>query len=533
MSARVSIPPAGPPRRTVATRILISFAVTLVAFAVTAGVSFLAQKRTAEDSEELATGYVPVALALGQLRSVQSTLASLVDGIPDEKNPLSMRILLETLTSIRGARLDETRAAMQHLREIGSEETRQGALALTGELDSAQASFSGDRPAIDRLFAAFDTGDRDGVNRELVELGATEHDGVKRLKTLGDHVKDGMTKLSEEARARERRAILQLVLLAALTLAVGVAVSIHTRRILRPLEHVTERARAVARGDLTPEPIVETDDEIGQLATAFERMVDAVGRAQSRAVANERLAAIGKMAAHVTHEIRNPLSSIGLNIELLEEELAEGKVSVEAKSLLTSITREVQRLEHLSEEYLRVARLPQPRMEADNLANTVRDIVEFAKPEMERAGLELRLEVANEVPPALFDEGQIRQALLNMMRNAREAMPDGGRIDVSVGADGMSVVVGVDDRGAGIPEEVRSRIFDPFFSTKGEGTGLGLAITRQIVEAHGGSIACEARDGGGTSFRILLPIAPQRLSGPSSVASVRLRAPTSARTPRA
>ena len=503
MSARVSIPPSGPPRRTVATRILFSFAVTLLAFAVTAGVSVLSQKRTAEDSEELATGYVPVALKLGQLRSVQSTLASLVDGIPDEKNPLSMRILLETLTNVRRARLDETRAAMQHLREIGSEETRQGALALTGELDSAQAGFSGDRPAIDRLFAAFDTGDRDAVNRELVELGTTEHDGVKRLKTLGDHVEAGMTKLSEEARARERRAILQLVLLAALTLAVGVAVSIHTRRLLRPLEHVTERARAVARGDLTPQPITETDDEIGQLASAFERMVGAVGRAQSRAVANERLAAIGKMAAHVTHEIRNPLSSIGLNIELLEEELAEGQVSGEAKNLLGAITREVQRLELLSEEYLRVARLPQPRMEADDLASTVRDIVNFAKPEM--------------VPPALFDEGQIRQAILNMMRNAREAMADGGHIDVSVRADGMSVVVGVDDRGAGIPEDVRSRIFDPFFSTKGEGTGLGLAITRQIVEAHGGTIACEAREGGGTSFRILLPIAPQRLSGPQSV----------------
>ncbi len=524
MTARVSLPPSGPPRRTVATRILVSFAVTLIAFAVTAGVSVLSQKRTAEDSEELAKGYVPVALKLGQLRAVQSTLASLVDGIPDEKNPLSMRILLETLTGVRRAILDETRASMQTLRELGSENTRQEALTLTGELDVAQATFAGDRPSIDRLFAAIDTGDRDAVNRELVGLGAMEHDGVKRLKTLAEHVDRGMTALSADARARERRAILQLVLLAALTLAVGIAVSIHTRRLLRPLERVTERARAVARGDLTPEPVLESDDEIGQLAAAFERMVGAVGRAQSRAVANERLAAIGKMAAHVTHEIRNPLSSIGLNIELLEEELAAGTVSGEAKSLLTSITREVQRLENLSEEYLRVARLPQPRMEADDLASTVTDIVSFAKPEMDRAGLEIALEVADEVPPALFDESQIRQAILNMMRNAREAMPDGGRIDVAVRAEGMSVVVVVEDRGAGIPDDVRSRIFDPFFSTKGEGTGLGLAITRQIVEAHGGSIACEAREGGGTSFRIMLPIAPQRLSGPVSLPSVRLRA---------
>ncbi|MBC7052118.1 hypothetical protein G6O46_24220, partial [Salmonella enterica subsp. enterica serovar Enteritidis] len=91
--------------------------------------------------------YVPVALKLGQLRAVQSTLASLVDGIPDEKNPLSMRILLETLTSVRRAMIDETRASMQTLRELGSEETRQDALSLTGELDAAQATFSGDRPS--------------------------------------------------------------------------------------------------------------------------------------------------------------------------------------------------------------------------------------------------------------------------------------------------------------------------------------------------------------------------------------------------
>lgn len=515
-SPRASLPPSDPPRRTVARRILASFAITLLAFAITAGYSASSQKRTAQDSEELAKGYVPVALKLGQLRAVQSTLASLVDGIPDEKNPVSTRILLETLTSVRRAMLDETRASMQNLRELGGPETKQLALDLTGELDLAHSTYASDKAAFDRLFAAFDAADRDGVNRELVQLGTMEHDGDKRLRALAEHVDRAMVDLSDRTRTRERRAFLQLALLTALTLAVGVAVAIHTRRVLRPLEHVTERARAVARGDLTPQPLTKSDDEIGQLSTAFERMVGAVARAQSRAVANERLAAIGKMAAHVTHEIRNPLSSIGLNIELLEEELAGSSVPDEAKSLLAAITREVQRLEHLSEEYLRVARLPQPRMEAEDIASAVREIVAFARPEMDRAGLELVLDVDDDLPAALFDEGQIRQALLNVMRNAREAMTNGGRIEVSVRADGMSVVVGVDDRGGGIPDDVRARIFDPFFSTKGEGTGLGLAITRQIVEAHGGTISCEAREGGGTSFRILLPIAPHRLSGAHS-----------------
>ncbi len=494
------------PRKTVATRILVSFAVTLLAFAVTAGYSAIAQKRTAEDSEALAKGYVPVALKIGQLRAVQSTLASLIDGIPDEKNPLSMRALLETLSSVRGAVFDESHATIRELRTLGLEESETAA-ALARELEAIEASFASDRASLDRLFYAFDTGDRDGVNREVVHLGNVEHEGVKKLRALAEHVELAMNDLSAAARARERRAIVQLAVLAALTLAVGVGVAIHTRRLLRPLERVTERARAVARGDLTPEPVLDTDDEIGQLASAFERMVTAVGREQSRAVANERLAAIGKMAAHVTHEIRNPLSSIGLNIELLEEELGGSEVPSEAKQLLVSITREVQRLEHLSEEYLRVARLPEPRMEAEDLASVVQDIASFVGPEMTRAGIELALAIPDEVPPVLFDEGQIRQALINVLRNAREAMPDGGRIDLYVRAEGMSVLIGIDDRGGGIPEPVRARIFDPFFSTKGEGTGLGLAITRQIVEAHGGSIAVSPREGGGTSFHVLLPIA--------------------------
>jgi two-component system NtrC family sensor kinase len=140
----------------------------------------------------------------------------------------------------------------------------------------------------------------------------------------------------------------------------------------------------------------------------------------------------------------------------------------------------------------------------------VRDIVGFARREIESAGCAVELAVAPTLPPALFDEAQLRQALLNLLRNAREAMPGGGSIDVTVAAEGMSVIVDVDDRGGGVPEAIRARVFDPFFSTKGEGTGLGLAITRHIVESHGGSVTCQPREGGGTRFRIALPIAPAK-----------------------
>ncbi len=513
-AANPPTPRVAPPRKTVARRVLASFAVTIIAFAGTVGWSGIAQKRAADDSEELAKGYVRVALELGQLRATQATLSTLVDGIPDERDPLSTRLLIETLTSARHAEFSQTRKAVTlELPEVGGPATRSLARSLAGELDAAESTLGEDRPAFEALFGAIDAGDREGVNRTLVTVGAIEHDADQRLHALSDRVKSSMDGLSLAAHKREVSAIYALFGLSLLTLGVGVLVSVHIRKVLAPLARVTERAQAVARGDLTPREVIPTDDEIGELALGFERMVSAVARAQVRAVSNERLAAIGKMAAHVTHEIRNPLSSIGLNIELLEEELARDRTRSEPLQLLSAIAREVERLGLLSEEYLRVARLPSPRMEAEDIATTAREVVAFARPEIERAACTVSLHVDDDLPPALFDEAQIRQAMLNLLRNAREAMREGGAIDVRVVADGMSVALVVEDRGGGISEEIRARVFDPFFSTKGEGTGLGLAITRQIVEAHGGSITCAAREGGGTRFRITLPIAPSRASG--------------------
>jgi len=494
------------PRRTIATRVLLSFAITLLAFAVTALWSVAAQRRTAADSEELSKGYLPVALELGQLRATQATLATLIDGLPDERDPVSARLLLGTLASARHTKFLETKAAMVELAQIG-----RGGPDYLAELASIENELEGDKPGLARLLAAAFEGDKDSINREIVQVGAIEHDGDKRLHALADRVSSSMETLSTAAKVREARSVYALVALGILTLAVGVALSLRVRKLLTPLAQVTERARAVARGDLTARevpPVSERDDEITELASTFEHMVEAVGRARTQALSNERLAAIGKMAAHVTHEIRNPLSSIGLNVEMLEEEIPEPQG--EARKLVSAIAREVGRLEQLSEEYLRVARLPSPRMEADDVAALVRDVASFTQKEMERAGCTVDVVVDAEVPPALFDEAQLRQALLNLLRNAREAMPSGGAIAVGVRAEGMSVVITVDDRGSGISEDVRSRIFDPFFSTKGEGTGLGLAITRHIVEAHGGTITCAPRDGGGTTFRIALPIAPAR-----------------------
>lgn len=494
---------------------LVSFAITVVAFAVTLGWGIAAQRRAADDSVELGRGYVPVAMRLAQLRAAQTTLSTLVDGIPDEREPGSTRALLETLAAARRTMFVETRGAlMQTLPAVGSSATRVLAPRLATELDAIEALLDGDRALFDHLFSAIADGDRDAINQTLVSLGAIEHDADKRLRLLAARLGASIDELSSAARDRELRSIWALAVLASLTLAVGIVVSLHVRRLLAPLARVTARAQSVSRGELTARQVAPSDDEIGQLEAAFENMVAGLARAQALALSNERLAAIGKMAAHVTHEIRNPLSAMSLNVEMLDEEIAHDEPAprAEIKNLLAAIQREVQRLEHLSEEYLRVARLPQPRMEADDVLAAVREVVEFARREIENAGCGVVLQAGSDIPPARFDEAQLRQALLNLLRNAREAMPGGGPIDVRVAAEGLSVVIDVNDRGGGIPEAIRARVFDPFFSTKGEGTGLGLAITRHIVESHGGTVTCDPRDGGGTCFRLALPIAPAKSS---------------------
>ncbi|GAC1351755.1 MAG: hypothetical protein NVSMB1_07860 [Polyangiales bacterium] len=239
--------------------------------------------------------------------------------------------------------------------------------------------------------------------------------------------------------------------------------------------------------------------------------------ARARALQAERLAAIGKMAAHITHEIRNPLSSMGLNVELLDETLAKEEQRTsqhpsqrpavagslkEARQLLAAIAREVGRLADVSEDYLRVARLPSPHAVSVDLASLVRDVVAFAGPELDRARIRTKVSLPSFAVVVPVDEAQVRQALLNLVRNAREAMEDGGVLTIAVSERDGWVSLDVQDQGPGIEESLRTRIFDPFFTTKSTGTGLGLPLTKQIVEAHGGSIACAPVLPHGTRFTL-------------------------------
>ncbi len=235
---------------------------------------------------------------------------------------------------------------------------------------------------------------------------------------------------------------------------------------------------------------------------------------KSRLIQTERLAAIGRMAAHVTHEVRNPLSSIGLNMDMLAEEIrAASSTGQESERLLESIHQELERLESITEEYLRLARLPEPSLTPEDPGHLLRELAEFVQREMVAAGVELRLDIAPQLPAVAMDEPQLRQALLNLLRNAREAMPDGGTAKLEATRYENGVRIQVQDEGAGIGDDEREHVFDLFYTTKERGTGLGLPLTQQIVVAHGGHIACKPRHPQGTTFEIWLPAAAHATTG--------------------
>lgn len=221
-------------------------------------------------------------------------------------------------------------------------------------------------------------------------------------------------------------------------------------------------------------------------------------------IQTERLAAIGRMAAHVTHEVRSPLSSIGLNVELLEEEL--GGRGEESRALLRAIQREIESLTAITEQYLRLARLPNPTLEPEDLGELAAGTVGFLKPELKKHGVEVELDVEDKLPQVAVDEAQIRQVLMNLLKNAREAMPDGGRVRLQVKAENAAVVVRIGDQGAGMEPDQRQRIFELFYTTKEYGSGLGLPLTQQIMLAHGGRIECESEPGKGTVFELWFPV---------------------------
>jgi len=223
---------------------------------------------------------------------------------------------------------------------------------------------------------------------------------------------------------------------------------------------------------------------------------------------SERLATIGEMSAKVAHEIRNPLSSISLNTELLYDEInkGNGEEKSDAENLIQSILNEVDTLTEMSDEYLRFARFPRLDTKPVSVNSVLIELSKFFNKERLQRGIALKENYASDLPLILLDINQIKQAFLNILKNSFEAMPDGGKISISTRLKDDNIVVSITDTGSGISKEDVQRVFDPFYSAKVNGTGLGLALTMKTVEGHRGEIICKSTIDKGTTMVISFPI---------------------------
>ncbi|MGH7796307.1 MAG: ATP-binding protein [Candidatus Binatia bacterium] len=275
--------------------------------------------------------------------------------------------------------------------------------------------------------------------------------------------------------------------------------------------HAIGRIRKVTakRKDGTEFPVelsvteIEVDDEVHY--AAFLRDVSETVELHARAVENERLAAIGGTAARIGHEIANPLNGIYLTLQLVEQRLARQLSPDERVAAdVVKVKREIGRLNQLVQEFRTLARKQAYRFRPTHLPTLLDEVVDLQRPLCESSGITVVRRSAADLPAIDIDEDKLKQALLNLLKNAMEAMAHGGKLTIEVRRSGDDIIIEVSDTGTGITPV--TDVFAPFFTTKKDGSGLGLIIVRQIVSAHGGAITYDSRAGEGTTFRITLPL---------------------------
>jgi Amt family ammonium transporter len=249
----------------------------------------------------------------------------------------------------------------------------------------------------------------------------------------------------------------------------------------------------------------------GQLEDRVRRASARLEETQRQLFQSEKLAALGKLSAGIAHEIRNPLTSIKILIHSLVDEQA---TETSREKDLAVIEAEIARVNKIIKQFLDFARPRPPSLEPMEVRAILEETLALLVYEMEAQKISLERSYAPDIPPVPMDREQMKQVFLNLLLNALQAMERGGNLRVAIrwkpapsGNGGRSVAeIAVQDTGPGMAEDIRSRIFEPFFSTKEEGIGLGLPIAQRIVEEHGGQIRVESRVGEGTTFTILLPL---------------------------
>ena len=314
---------------------------------------------------------------------------------------------------------------------------------------------------------------------------------------------------------RIRAITLGFVLL--VTAAVSVAFPLMIRRATGSLERLGIAADEIGSGNFRPTLPPAGPDEIGRLTRAVAAMAAQIDRMVREITASRQMSVVGQFAAQISHEIRNPLTSIKLNLQGLAREAEAGRLPVQTQRPLGICLREVQRLDRVVRGVLDLAHAaPPPAGTPCSLHTAVRDALDVVRPQLDRQRITVRADLAAPDDWVVMNADAVRGTCLNLFLNAADAMPDGGELHITTDLtppdrSGPAVLeLAVRDTGRGVPAEMRERIFEPFYTTKTNGVGLGLAVALGAVERVGGTLTLEDTSGVGALFVARFPVA----SGP-------------------
>jgi signal transduction histidine kinase len=379
-----------------------------------------------------------------------------------------------------------------------TQEIRQAAMKVPADLYTGNNIFRSQR---------FENGERLALTMQpVLNRSACIRCHGEQARALGAIVLEKSLAPAEANIAKNRNLLIAYGVL--IFLLVGIVLwLLIVRLVTQPVSLVLRQMRRVQTGDLSSRAPAQSDDEIGELAQGFNSMVASLEtttkelqQSHERQIHQaSKLASIGELASGIAHEIRNPLAGIGAAVEVLSE---NGNGNGQHREIVGEIRQQINRLNATLRELLDFAKQREPVMAPAGVRALLKPMLGLVRIDAQKQHIQIVEDYPEELPAICADESQMQQALLNVLLNAIQAMPDGGTLTVRVAVVAQSVRITISDTGAGIAPENLAKIFSPFFTTKHRGTGLGLAITRTIVEKHHGTITVESEPGRGTTFTL-------------------------------
>jgi signal transduction histidine kinase len=435
------------------------------------------------------------------------------------------RVFVEFFDLVRELRSREKNLAL-YRKQVDFRESEQGVLRALALLEERRGVFLRltDGTRLDALAVALD--DHSGrlgaywqiLRARPAHARAAEDDLTGSRAALIAEAQDmaeiARKSLEEALKTHRLGLLLSVAVLSLILIGIGKLLS---RRVAQPLKELEQRMEAVAQGEVGRIELGSSDREITSLSSAFNHVLFELEARRDAMVRSEKLASLGTMLSGVAHELNNPLSNVSSSTQILLEELEQGDLAYQ-RELLTQIDGETDRARQIVRALLDFAPQRAFRREAVALRPLLEDTLRLLGGQIpETVAVDL------DVPEGLTvaaDRPRLQQVALNLVRNALEAMPAGGRLAIrAAGGNGAGAGAPVDiefeDSGTGIPPHILPHVFDPFFSTKevGKGSGLGLFVAHQIVEEHGGAIRAENLPAGGARFALRLPAAGADAAG--------------------